>query len=167
MRMSSTEDQPAWAEGAERDWADDAADPESVLGQRVRDLRLGLGVSQAELGEALAKYGFPMHQTTVAKLEAADRPIRVNEAAALARIFKVPLAQLMAFKEVERPRLAELRRHMEEASAAARRAEQDASAARDQVAVAEARRARAEQFLAATRAQYEEEVSHLERGEAT
>jgi len=52
-------------------------------------------MTQRDLADALRREGFSMHQTTVAKLEAAERPIRVNEAAALARIFNVSLTRLL------------------------------------------------------------------------
>lgn len=45
------------------------------------------GWSQEELGSRLTAAGAPMHQTTVAKLEAARRPITVNEVHVLAGVF--------------------------------------------------------------------------------
>ncbi len=136
-----------------------------LLARRVRDLRQAWGVSQTELGEALGRYGFAMHQTTVAKLESADRPIRVNEAAALARIFKVPLAQLMAFGQVEDARLVELRQHLDEATAEVARCAAEVAGSREQAAVAEERHLRAQGELAAIRDAYEQEVEHVQRGE--
>jgi transcriptional regulator with XRE-family HTH domain len=70
--------------------------PEYWVSRRVRELRETRGWSQTELAERLKPYGFDMHQTTVAKLERGGRPIRVNEAAALADVFQVGLGELLA-----------------------------------------------------------------------
>ncbi|MCD7052933.1 helix-turn-helix domain-containing protein [Rhodococcus sp. BH2-1] len=69
--------------------------PESAFGQLVRRERERFGWSQAELAERLtaelAPTGVKAHPTTIAKIEARDaekpRAIRLDEAAALARIF--------------------------------------------------------------------------------
>lgn len=60
---------------------------EQKAGERIRDLRVSNGLSQQQLADAMTELGFPWQQTTVAKTEAAARPIRVNEVAALASIF--------------------------------------------------------------------------------
>jgi transcriptional regulator with XRE-family HTH domain len=67
----------------ENDW-------ESMIGRRVRRNRKALGWTQEQLGERLG-----MHQTSVAKLEAAARPIRVNELAELAVIFDLSPEDLL------------------------------------------------------------------------
>ena len=67
----------------ENDW-------ESMIGRRVRRSRKALGWTQEQLGQRLG-----MHQTSVAKLEAAARPIRVNELAELAVIFDVSPEDLL------------------------------------------------------------------------
>jgi transcriptional regulator with XRE-family HTH domain len=64
---------------------------ERVLCQKVAQLREERGWSQAELARRLSAIGFEMHQTTVAKLEAGKRPLRVAEAIALAQVFGLPL----------------------------------------------------------------------------
>jgi transcriptional regulator with XRE-family HTH domain len=65
-------------------------DHERVLCQKVAQLREERGWSQAELARRLSAIGFEMHQTTVAKLEAGKRPLRVAEAFALAQVFGLP-----------------------------------------------------------------------------
>lgn len=61
--------------------------PEAVVGRRVKALREARGWSQQELAMRMADTGFSWRQTTVAKTEGADRPIRVNELVHLAAIF--------------------------------------------------------------------------------
>lgn len=68
---------------------------EATTGERIRDHRLSLALSQQMLAAAMTQLGFSWRQTTVAKTEAAERPIRVNELAALAEIFGVGIAQLV------------------------------------------------------------------------
>jgi transcriptional regulator with XRE-family HTH domain len=63
---------------------------ERVLCQKVAQLREERGWSQAELARRLSAVGFEMHQTTVAKLEAGKRPLRVAETFALAEVFGLP-----------------------------------------------------------------------------
>jgi transcriptional regulator with XRE-family HTH domain len=76
---------------------DEAADnrAEPVLGGRVRALREAREWSQETVAQRMAEAGFSWRQTTVAKTEAADRPIRVNEAVALADLFGVDLDSLV------------------------------------------------------------------------
>lgn len=68
---------------------------EAVLGERVRELRRARGWSQDELARRMRSAGFSWLQSTVAKTEAADRPIRVDEAASLATILGVDIADLI------------------------------------------------------------------------
>lgn len=60
---------------------------ERLVASRVRNLRLAFGFTQAELAELMSQHGHRMHQTTVAALESASRPIRVDEVETLAAIF--------------------------------------------------------------------------------
>jgi transcriptional regulator with XRE-family HTH domain len=64
---------------------------EKILGQKVRQLRTERGWTQEQLAEKLNGLGWTMHQTTVAKLEAGARPIRIAEADALALAFGLPI----------------------------------------------------------------------------
>ena len=63
--------------------------PEQQVGKTIAELRRANGWTQAALGERLGRLGYPMHQSAIAKIESAGRPLRVNELAALARIFGV------------------------------------------------------------------------------
>jgi len=67
---------------------------EKEFGQRVRDYRDARGWSQEKLADLMSAAGHPWRQTTTAKTEAADRPVRVREVVALARIFGVPVGAL-------------------------------------------------------------------------
>ncbi|MCW2651571.1 MAG: hypothetical protein QOE41_4618 [Mycobacterium sp.] len=47
---------------------------EEVFGTTVKDLRRARGWTQEELAKRLTAAGYPMHQTTVAKMESGTRP---------------------------------------------------------------------------------------------
>lgn len=66
-------------------------EPEELFGQRVRRRRKQLGISLRELAERMQQQGHQWHHTTVARTESADRPVRLNEAVALAGILRMPL----------------------------------------------------------------------------
>lgn len=68
---------------------------EISVGVRVRTARESANLSQQQLADALTERGITMHQTTVAKLERASRPIRVNEVVLIAQILGVPLTYLI------------------------------------------------------------------------
>lgn len=68
---------------------------ERALGVKVRHLRERREWSQAKLARHLSDLGLEMHQTTVAKMEAGRRPIRVSEAAAVAQALGVPVDALL------------------------------------------------------------------------
>jgi transcriptional regulator with XRE-family HTH domain len=67
---------------------------EKVIAEKVRQLRTERGWSQDDLARRMDELGWPMHQTTVAKLEAAKRPIRAAEVYALAMAFGLPMQAL-------------------------------------------------------------------------
>ncbi|EFV91668.1 hypothetical protein ES5_09867 [Dietzia cinnamea P4] len=64
---------------------------EDRFGKRVRDERLLNGWTQAQLAEKLLEEGIKLHPSAIAKIEdrggAKPRAIRLEEAAALARVF--------------------------------------------------------------------------------
>lgn len=63
----------------------------------IRAHRTRRGWSQRELAEALVKIGFTsMMHTTIAKIEAGTRPLRLAEFAGIAQAFGMPWASLMA-----------------------------------------------------------------------
>jgi transcriptional regulator with XRE-family HTH domain len=71
-------------------WADER------FGKRVRAEREHRGWSQADMAKMLSDNGIhPMHPTTVAKIEAGDRSVRINEAVGMADLFGVSLDALM------------------------------------------------------------------------
>ena len=81
------------------DWDEHVAprwpvDLEATVAKNVRWLREGRGISQQQLGSDLYLHGFGMHQTTVAKLEAGEKPLRLNEVAAIGAYFGVPVESL-------------------------------------------------------------------------
>jgi transcriptional regulator with XRE-family HTH domain len=69
-------------------------DLEAVVAKHVRQLRESRGVTQEQLGSDLSRHGFGMHQVTVAQLEAGAKPLRLNEVAAIAACFDVPVESL-------------------------------------------------------------------------
>jgi transcriptional regulator with XRE-family HTH domain len=69
-------------------------DLEVTVARNVRLLREGRGVSQQQLGSDLFRYGFGMNQTTVAELETGAKSLRLNEVAAIAAYFEVPIESL-------------------------------------------------------------------------
>ncbi|MEU8820638.1 helix-turn-helix domain-containing protein [Actinoplanes sp. NPDC048796] len=85
--------------------------PEAELAQRLRSLRVQQEWSQADLAEHINNigYGLRWHQTTVAKIEAGQRPIGLNEAAALAEVFDITGAELLMPLGARRARAAKLR----------------------------------------------------------
>jgi len=66
---------------------------EVVFGRRLRELRIGVGWSQAEVASRLRARDRPMHQTAIAKIEAGTRPLRLDEAWDIAEVFNVPLME--------------------------------------------------------------------------
>ena len=71
------------------------ADFDQVLKERVQVLRKSAGLTQRQLADQMTSAGYRMHQTTIAKIEAGERPVIVGEAAALAIILGVGLADLI------------------------------------------------------------------------
>ena len=76
---------------------EDTRTPEQRVGQRIRDRRTTLGLSQASLANAMRALGYPnWRQAIVAKTEAAERPLRVNEITDLAHALGVTVGDLLA-----------------------------------------------------------------------
>jgi len=71
-------------------WADDR------LGNRIKVERENRGWSQVDMANMLSDNGIqPMHPTTVAKIEAGTRSVRINEAVGIADLFEVSLDSLL------------------------------------------------------------------------
>lgn len=66
---------------------------ERLFGARVKGFRVARGLTQEWVAQWMTAAGYPMHQTTVAKLENAGRPTPVSEVAALASLFEVPISE--------------------------------------------------------------------------
>lgn len=67
---------------------------EHELCQKLQQLRLERGWSQADVSKRLSQLGFDLHQTTIAKLEAGKRPLRVAELMALSLLYDRPAVSL-------------------------------------------------------------------------
>lgn len=165
MRVANTSDNVEWQ------------GPERRLGAKVRELRRERGWSQEDLARRLDAFGYQMHQTTVAKLEAGERPIRVNELAALAVILEVTAAELIADLSLVPPDVARLEKtlrnlektyadlHSEVLSVVAEMAAAEARAAvlREKVPEFERLRDQVARQLAEARVAFREAVSNGQR----
>jgi transcriptional regulator with XRE-family HTH domain len=69
--------------------------PEQVAGERIREIRTARHLTQAALAKAMKALGYSWLQTTVAKTEAAERPLRLNEATDLAGVLGVEVGYLL------------------------------------------------------------------------
>lgn len=76
-------------------WADEQ------FGKTVKAQREQRGWSQADMAKMLSDKGIqPMHPTTVAKIEAGDRSVRINEAVGIADLFEVSIDSLLGRKNL-------------------------------------------------------------------
>jgi len=69
--------------------------PEQLFGRQIRLLRQGRGWSQQDVAVRMKPFGYSWSQATVTRLEAATRPIRLNEVFDLAMLFEVPPGQFL------------------------------------------------------------------------
>lgn len=60
--------------------------------QAVVERRKSVGLSQTDVAKAMHDLGFRWHQPTVQRIEAGDRPLRFDEALALADLFQIDLS---------------------------------------------------------------------------
>jgi transcriptional regulator with XRE-family HTH domain len=65
------------------------------FGERLSKLRKDRGWSQTQLAELLTAHGFRAYGTTVAKIEANERDLRVEEAAVFADVFGCSIDHLL------------------------------------------------------------------------
>lgn len=77
--------------------------PEQVAGARIREIRIAHHWTQATLAKRMRTLGYKWLQTTAAKTEAAERPLRLNEAADLARVLGVDVCDLLETGPVSVP----------------------------------------------------------------
>jgi transcriptional regulator with XRE-family HTH domain len=66
------------------------------VGRNVQRFRKAAFLSQAELAQELAERGFPFGQTTVVKVEHGSRPLKLEEAYAIAELLGVSTPVLMS-----------------------------------------------------------------------
>jgi len=118
---------------------------ERLFAAHVREGREGRGWTQAALAEQLSARGVPLSQSGVAKLERSDdstrRPIRLNEAAALAALFQQSLRDMTQTRASENPeqrRLLEAKQRYSEAMAAVALVQRDLTIAEQRLASAQA-----------------------------
>jgi len=74
---------------------------EDYFRNRLRTERGNRGWSQADIAKMLSDKGIRMHWTTVAKIEAGERSVRIDEATAIADLFETSLDALLG-RNVER-----------------------------------------------------------------
>jgi transcriptional regulator with XRE-family HTH domain len=117
-------------------------DPEERAGKALRQLRLAQGWSQGEVAVRMTAYGHDFHQTSIAKVEAAQRPLRVRELADFAALYGVAVQDLLygptrSTAEVDQE-ITEVEERLANARTAADAATADLGAARHAVSTAEA-----------------------------
>ena len=65
---------------------------EASLISKIIEVRKAQGLSQTDLAKRLADLGLPFYQPTVARIEAGERPIRLNEAIAFCEVLGLDLS---------------------------------------------------------------------------
>ena len=69
------------------------------FGKRVKAHRSDRGWTQPQMAKMLSDNGiYPMHSTTIAKIEAGERSVRINEAVGIAELFGVSLDSFVGRK---------------------------------------------------------------------
>ena len=100
----------------------------------------------------MAAHGFEMHQTTVAKLEGGQRPIRLNEVQALADVFGVPIGEMFGQEGYVETDVAVAHRRVLRAEASLQAARQTVAQLKEQHAAVSAALAEAESTAQGTEA---------------
>jgi transcriptional regulator with XRE-family HTH domain len=86
---------------------------ERVIGQKVRQLRIERGWSQADLAARLDEIGWPLHQTNISKMEAGRRPMRFAELCAIAMAYRVPVQSMLSLPVAGEPwSMADMRKRL-------------------------------------------------------
>jgi transcriptional regulator with XRE-family HTH domain len=110
------------------------ADPEEQAGKALRQLRQARNWSQQEVAARMRAYGYDFQQTTIAKIEAAQRPLRVRELADFAALYGVGVQELVYAPTLTLPELdqeiEDVAAQLREARAASAATAQDVEAAR-------------------------------------
>lgn len=68
---------------------------EAAFRHNLIQQRAGAGISQTELAKRLAAKGLPFHQQTIQRIEAGDRPVRLNEAMIISALFNIDLDEMI------------------------------------------------------------------------
>jgi transcriptional regulator with XRE-family HTH domain len=117
---------------------------ERLFAAHVREQRDARGWTQSVLADQLTARGVPLSQSGVAKLERPDdstrRPIRLNEAAAIASLLHQSLRDMTQTRAAECPeqrRLTEARQRYGEAAAAVTLARRDLASAEQRLGEAQ------------------------------
>lgn len=112
-------------------------DPEVLAGRALRDLRIKRGWTQEYVGRRMKeRLGYDFHQTMVAKVESAARPLRVRELAEFAALFEVSIGRLV-YEPTDGLSAAELEAKLAEVAAERRALAQRAAQCDKQVADAQ------------------------------
>lgn len=72
-----------------------ATDADTKFAVSLKNVRLMVGMSQAQIADAMKKRGFDFHQSTIGKIERGDRRASIGEAVALADVLRVTLPRLL------------------------------------------------------------------------
>ncbi|HEY7274970.1 MAG TPA: helix-turn-helix transcriptional regulator [Trebonia sp.] len=117
-------------------------DPEAQAGRMLRRLREARGWTQEEVARRMHAYGYDFHQTMIAKIEAAQRPLRVRELADFASLYCVQIQDLIyppsGSQGAAAEELAELESLWEKAEERVKASMQRLRAAREAVEAAQA-----------------------------
>jgi transcriptional regulator with XRE-family HTH domain len=65
------------------------------VGARVKQYRQAAGVSQTQLATVLSTLGMPFHQQAIVRVERGQRPLRLEEALAVAENLGIDMALLL------------------------------------------------------------------------
>ncbi|MEU4208216.1 helix-turn-helix transcriptional regulator [Rothia terrae] len=85
------EPEGATPEEMRKRWRGTAEDLEKALARKFKAMRESRGWSQSYMCQQLKKHGLDIHQTTLAKIEAGSRPLRISDAHIFAFTFELPL----------------------------------------------------------------------------
>src|SRR5215217_1703109 len=72
----------------------DSTDFNKRVGAKLQRIRKAAGLSQADLATQLEARGLPFQQPTILKVEKGSRPLKLEEAYAIAQILRVNVASL-------------------------------------------------------------------------
>lgn len=86
---------------------------EQAVGQRFKELRVAIGLSQTDAATHMAQHGWPWYQSTVWRIESGAQALRVGELVDLAAVLGVPPGRLL--EDAPLADLADERKRMERA----------------------------------------------------